>query len=232
MPTQKLAAFLAHAGVASRRKSEELILQGLVEVNGRVETNVATRVDPQVDTVKYQGKQLALIQEPMLLAVYKPVGVVSTVSDPDGKKTILDILPQEYKSVRLYPVGRLDEDSEGLVLLTNDGDLAYRLTHPKFEIPRTYEVTIEGNLSANEKLRLLTGVPLKDGRTKPAELELINSTPQGETWEMTIEEGRHHQIRRMMTAVNHEVTQLKRISHGEYTLGELRPGQVREEKIS
>lgn len=227
MPTQKLAAFLAHAGVASRRKSEELILAGRVEVNGKIEKNVATRVDPEKDEVRFQGKALSLQSEKIVLAMYKPAGVVSTVSDPDGKQTIMDILPPEYRSLRLYPVGRLDEESEGLILLTNDGDLAYQLTHPKFEVPRTYEVTISGNLSPNEKLRLLTGVPLKDGRTKPADLELIGNVPGGEIWQITIEEGRHHQIRRMMWAVNHEVRKLKRISHGEYELGNLKPGQVR-----
>lgn len=227
MPTQKLAAFLAHAGVASRRKSEELILAGRVEVNGKIEKNVATRVDPEKDEVRFQGKALRLQSEKIVLAMYKPAGVVSTVSDPDGKQTIMDILPPEYRSLRLYPVGRLDEESEGLILLTNDGDLAYQLTHPKFEVPRTYEVTISGNLSPNEKLRLLTGVPLKDGRTKPADLELIGNVPGGEIWQITIEEGRHHQIRRMMWAVNHEVRKLKRISHGEYELGNLKPGQVR-----
>jgi len=228
MPTQKLAAFLAHAGVASRRKSEEFILRGLVQVNGQVEKNVATRVDPEKDEVKFDGKILTVVGEKLLLALYKPIGVVSTVNDPDGKQTIIDILPEEYKKIRLYPVGRLDEDSEGLILLTNDGDLAYKLTHPKFEVPRTYEVTINGDLSQNEKLRLLTGVPLKDGRTKPADLELLGNVPGGEIWEITIEEGRHHQIRRMMWAVNHDVRKLKRITHGEYELGNLKPGMVRE----
>lgn len=225
----KLAKFLAHAGVASRRAAEELILAGKVSVNDTVEKNVARRVDPTKDTVKVSGKTVGSTQKRVLLSYYKPVGVVSTTSDPDGKPTVLDQLPSEWKSARLYPVGRLDEESEGLLLLTNDGDFAYKLTHPKFQIKRTYRVWINGVLSDTELYRLRDGVPLKDGITQAAEVTVVEELQNGQVIEITLTEGRHHQIRRMMQAMNHEVKRLLRLSHGKYALQSLKPGEWREE---
>ena len=225
--SQKLAAYLAHGGVASRRQSEELILKGKVKVNGEIETNVARRILPGQDKIEYQGKVIEPESETVILALYKPVGVVSTVSDPDGKPTVMKFIPKRYQHLRLYPVGRLDEASEGLILLTNDGDLAYKLSHPKFQVPRTYEVQISGRLSHQEIQRLRRGVPLKDGRTQPAEIEIIGEDDRAQVLEITLREGRHHQIRRMMQALNHEVLQLIRTSHGPYDLGELEPGKWR-----
>ncbi len=225
--SQKLAKVLAHAGVASRRAAEELILAGKVSVNGTVEKNVARRVDPATDKISVKGRALPTQSETLVLSLYKPVGVVSTTHDPDGKPTVLQYLPEEYKKTRLYPVGRLDEESEGLVLLTNDGELAYRLTHPKFEVPRTYQVWISGLLTASELHRLRTGVPLKDGYTQPADVQIVNDFEAGQMLKITLSEGRHHQIRRMMQAVNHPVQKLKRVSHGKYQLGTLKPGEVR-----
>ena len=228
--SMKLAAYLAHGGVASRRQSEELILRGKVKVNGKVEKNVATRVVPGTDTVEYQGNMIQPEEEKVVLALYKPVGVVSTVNDPDGKPTVMKFIPTSLKKYRLFPIGRLDEASEGLILLTNDGDLAYRLSHPKFQIPRTYHVVISGKLSRMEMGRLRRGVPLKDGRTKSAEVEILDEDEQMQVLEITLKEGRHHQIRRMMQALNHEVKQLIRVSHGNYELDELEPGKWRIEK--
>lgn len=225
--TMKLAKFLAHSGVASRRASEELILKGKIQVNGQVEKNVARRIDPKEDVIFYAGQPIQIQTEKILLLLNKPPGVVSTSSDPDNKKTVLDFVPSKYKNYRLYPVGRLDEESEGLILLTNDGDLAYRLSHPKFQIPRVYEVTIAGRLSALELRRLRFGVPLKDGRTKRAEVEIIDDQKQQQVLQITLTEGRNHQIRRMMDALNHPVLKLVRLSHGDFELGELKTGQVK-----
>jgi 23S rRNA pseudouridine2605 synthase len=226
--SQKLAAYLAHGGVASRRQSEQLILQGKVQVNHQVEKNVARRVYPDQDIVEYQGRVIQPEANRVLLRLYKPVGVVSTVSDPDGKPTVMKYIPRRWQHVRLFPVGRLDEASEGLIILTNDGDMAYRLSHPKFQVPRSYEVHIGGQLSASEKQRLRQGVPLKDGRTQPAEVEIIDEDGQQQVLNITLHEGRHHQIRRMMQALNHPVHRLIRTAHGAYALDDLQPGEWRE----
>lgn len=223
----KLAKFLAHAGVASRRASEQLIAAGKIKVNGQVETNVARRVNPDQDVVESDGKVLSGPIAPMIVLLNKPRGVVSTTQDPDGKTTVLDLLPVELRNNRLYPVGRLDEDSEGLVILTNQGSLAYKLTHPKFQVPRVYQVWVEGNLTNTELNRLRTGIPLKDGRTLPCQAEILQQTDAGDHLEITLTEGRHHQIRRMMQALNHPVERLLRLSHGRYTLDALRPGKHR-----
>lgn len=224
----KLAKFLAHAGVSSRRAGEKLIADGLVQVNGQVETNVARRIHPQSDTVMVRGQAvLSPTAKPVVVSLYKPVGVVSTVEDPDGKPTVMKYLTPELQALRLYPVGRLDEESEGLLLLTNNGDLAYKLTHPKFQVPRTYQVWISGRLTPAEMFRLRDGIPLKDGLTKPAEVEYKSEENEGQVLQINITEGRHHQVRRMMQAVNHPVIKLKRISHGRYTLGNLPPGKIR-----
>jgi 23S rRNA pseudouridine2605 synthase len=228
--SQKLAAFLAHGGVASRRRAEELILNKKVKVNGQVENNVARRVIPGQDVVEYQGKQITIQEEKVILAINKPPGVVSTVNDPDGKPTVMKYIPPQYQDLRLFPVGRLDELSEGLILLTNDGDLAYKLSHPKYQSPRTYQVNITGRLSSTELRRLQSGIPLKDGRTQGADVIVVDETNSGQILEITIKEGRHHQIRRMMQALNHEVLRLVRLSHGPYELGNLPSGQWRLEK--
>jgi pseudouridine synthase len=177
---QKLAKVLAQAGVASRRKAEELIKNGRVSVNSVLEQNVATRVSVGEDLISVDGKPLPSLQQPqrtVVLALHKPAGYVSTVSDPDGKPTVMDFIPKEYLQYRLYPVGRLDEESEGLILLTNDGDLAYRMTHPKFEVPKKYLVWIKGRVTTPEIERLRAGVWLKEQgknkRTQPAEVEIL-----------------------------------------------------------
>lgn len=233
MPHPKLAKFLAHSGVASRRAAEELIAQGKITVNGALETNVARRVDPTQDTVEVAGQgEIAPPAKTILLSLYKPVGVVSTTHDPDGKPTVMKYLPEEYAAERLYPIGRLDEESEGLLLLTNDGDLSYRLTHPKFQVPRMYRVWIEGKINSNELYRLRTGIPLKDGRTQACDVQIVDEDETNQVLEITLTEGRHHQIRRMMQAVNHPVIRLKRFSHGRFKLDGLQPGKIRVEKTS
>ncbi len=230
--TIKLAAFLSRSGVAARRKAEELILQGLVQVNGEVENNVARRVDPEKDSVAYRGKTLNLATEKILLALHKPKGVVSTVSDPDGKPVVTDFVPKQYQHLRFFPVGRLDEDTEGLILLTNDGEFSQKVTHPKYEVAKLYRVTISGSLTDNEIHRLESGLKLKDFRAKPAVVEIIDSDARGDIVELTIHEGKHHEVRRMMKALNHPVRRLVRLEVGPYKLSGLKSGQVREEDFS
>ncbi|MDQ3009066.1 MAG: rRNA pseudouridine synthase [bacterium] len=224
MPTSKLIrlhVFLAHAGLASRRKAEEFISQGVVRVNGKV-AEIGQVIDPKVDKVSYRGsvvsKQSA---EYFYIAVNKPVGYVSTTSDELGRKTVLDLLPPKYKdkNIRLYPVGRLDTDSQGLLLLTNDGDLAYSLTHPKFEVAKTYRVLLDRQPSEKAISQLQKGVRLKEGYTAPAEVE---PDPGKSSWvTMTIHEGKKRQIRRMMERVGYDVIQLIRTNLGVLSLDDL-----------
>lgn len=223
----KLAAYLAKCGIASRRQSESLIKTGKVKVNDRVETNVATRVISGKDLVIYKNEILCPVEQKIVLLLYKPVGVTSTVKHDLDKPTVMKFVPEKYRKFRLFPVGRLDEASEGLIILTNDGDLAYRLTHPKFQVDRTYEVLIIGRLSSQELSRLKSGIPLKDGKTKPAKVEILDEDESNQYLSITISEGRHHQIRRMMAAVNKDVRKLIRVSHGPYELGNLQPGETK-----
>lgn len=229
--TIKLAAYLSRAGVAARRKAEELIKQGKVSVNGQQETNVARRVDPDKDTVRYQGRTMAPVEQKVLLALHKPKGVVSTVSDPQGKRVVVDYIPARLKHLRLFPIGRLDEDTEGLILLTNDGEYSQRLTHPKYEVAKTYKVTVMGHLTDNEIMRLRGGLKLKDFRAKPAGVEILDPSGKNETLLLTIREGKYHEVRRMMKALNHPVIRLIRLSMGPFELGNLRSGEVREESF-
>lgn len=242
MTNIKLAKVLAQAGIASRRKSETYIEAGRVTVNGQIEKNVARRVDPNLDTVEFDGTTLSNLAQPdhtIVLALHKPAGFVSTASDPDGKPTVMEFIPRQYAQYRLFPVGRLDEESEGLILLTNDGDLAYTLTHPKFEIPKTYHVWIAGRLTKGELERLRTGIWLREKgvtkKTQPAVVSILNNEQEMEIeddmqhLEITITEGLHRQVRRMCKAVNHEVIRLKRIRFGNYELGDLASGKIRVE---
>lgn len=237
--TQKLAKVIAQAGVSSRRKAEELILSGRVSVNGVIERNVATRILPERDEVAVDTVSLASLQQSqrtVVLALHKPIGYVSTVSDPDGKPTVMDFIPQEYTKYRLYPVGRLDEESEGLILLTNDGNIAYTLTHPKFEVPKEYIVSITGRTTEAERTQLRQGIWLKERggkkKTQPALVRVLDTQASlnQEVLSVTITEGLNRQVRRMFLAVNHDVTRLKRVAFGEYILGDLKPGSVRVEQ--
>jgi 23S rRNA pseudouridine2605 synthase len=214
----RLAKFLAHAGVASRRAAEELIAAGKVQVGGEVVTDPARDVDEGSD-VRVDGKPVA--PEPReVWAINKPAGVVSTVREPGQRKAITELLDSER---RLYPVGRLDADSTGLLLLTNDGELANRLTHPRYGVPKTYRVRLARPPSDADLDRLRGGVQLEDGPTAPAEVER-----RGEREiEVTIREGRKRQVRRMAEAVGNEIEALQRIRFGSLQLGELRRGEAR-----
>jgi 23S rRNA pseudouridine2605 synthase len=216
----RLAKFLASAGVASRRACEEIVRAGRVNVGATVVTDPARDVGPD-DVVVLDGAPVRGETVRVVYAVNKPAGVVSTARDPQGRPTVVSLVPSER---RLYPVGRLDIDTTGLILLTNDGALAQRLTHPRFEVPKTYRVVLAAPPITPAALRALRdGVELEDGRTAPAQARLVAP----DTIELTIREGRKRQIKRMCEHVGHPVRRLSRIKFGALELGALRLGTYR-----
>jgi 23S rRNA pseudouridine2605 synthase len=219
---------LAEAGVGSRRWITDAIKNGRVEVNGEPVENFRHPVNPGTDRVSVNGKIIDLKpRRTVYLMVNKPAGILTTTSDERGRKTVLDILPEKYRRLRLYPVGRLDKDSTGLLLLTNDGELTYRLTHPKFEHEKEYLIQIDGRLKPDEKGKLEKGVELEDGMTYPVVVKEIKSQPPF-NYSITMHEGRKRQVRRMLANLGYLVLALKRIRMGSLTLGNLREGATRE----
>jgi 23S rRNA pseudouridine2605 synthase len=216
----RLAKFLASAGVASRRASEELIRARRVTVNGETLTDPARDVS-DADTVEVDGTLVTAERERVVYALNKPAGVVSTASDPQRRPTVVSLVDSPG---RLYPVGRLDIDTTGLILLTNDGDLANRLTHPRFEVPKTYRAKVARPPVSERALRALrSGVTLDDGPTAPARVRRV----EPDVLEITIHEGRKRQVRRMCEHVGHRVRRLERIAFGPLKLGDLKPGRSR-----
>lgn len=226
---ERLQKILANAGVDSRRKCEELIKSGKVTVNGKVVTELGAKADPAVDAIAVGGKPIAA-EAKLYLMFNKPKGVITSLSDPQGRSVVADYM-KEIKE-RLYPVGRLDYDSEGLLLLTNDGDLAHKLTHPSRHVPKTYHATVERVPHGNALDKLRAGIRLEDGMTAPAEVEYHDIDPAGKfaTIVITIHEGRNRQVRRMFDAIHHPVTRLKRVSFGGLFLGGLQRGKHRKLK--
>lgn len=217
----RLAKYLAHGGVASRRASEEIIREGRVTIGGEIVTDPARDVDGS-SRVAVDGMPVAGEEARVVFAVNKPAGYVSTAKDTHDRRKVTDLVPGRHG--RLYPVGRLDVDSTGLLLLTNDGALAHRLTHPSFEVPKTYKVKVaKGPVSQRAVERLRAGVKLEDGRTAPARVVRVSGT----VLELTIHEGRKHQVRRMCEAVGHPVVALERVRFGPLELGDLAPGKTR-----
>jgi 23S rRNA pseudouridine2605 synthase len=216
----RLGKYLATAGVASRRASEELIRAGRVTINGQSVSDPARDVSDD-DAVAVDGSPVSQPRERVAYAFNKPVGVVSTARDPGGRPTVVSMVPSD---TRLYPVGRLDTDSSGLILLTNDGDLAHRLTHPRFEVPKTYEVVVADPPLRGAALQALRGgVTLDDGPTAPARVRRLAS----DRLRITIHEGRNRQVRRMCEAVGHRVKTLERVAFGPLQLGRLPRGAYR-----
>jgi 23S rRNA pseudouridine2605 synthase len=216
----RLAKFLAVAGVASRRASEEIVRAGRVTVDGVLVTDPARDVSPS-DVVTLDGARMQVQELRAVYALNKPRGVVSTARDPQGRTTVVALVPSE---LRLYPVGRLDADSTGLILLTNDGELAHRLMHPSFEVPKTYRARVFSAPVRRAALAALrAGVELEDGRTAPARVSRVAP----DTIELTIHEGRKRQVKRMCEAVGHRVASLERVAFGPLALGDLRPGAYR-----
>jgi 23S rRNA pseudouridine2605 synthase len=217
----RLAKYLAHAGVASRRSAEALIAEGRVTVAGETILDPARDVADEV-AVAVDGRPLAGPEPRAVFALNKPLGVVSTARDTHGRRTVLDLIPG--RGLRLYPVGRLDADSAGLILLTNDGQLAHQLTHPSFEVPKTYRARLARGPITDKALRTLrTGVELEDGLTAPARARRAGA----DAIELTIHEGRNRQVRRMCKAVGFPVVELTRVSFGPLELGELTAGAHR-----
>ena len=216
---------IAGTGLASRRKAEELIAAGRVTVNGRVVTELGTKVDPGRDHVKVDGKHLSAAQPFVYLMLNKPKNVMSTLDDPGGRTTVKDYL--RGVSVRVFPVGRLDFDSEGLMLLTNHGDLAQALLHPRYHVPKTYLIKVKGVLTDEEIGKLEKGVRLEDGMTSPAIVKKVRKVEANSWLEITIREGRTHQVKRMLESVGHPVIKLMRIRMGPLSLGGLESGEIR-----
>ena len=216
----RLAKYLATAGVASRRASEELVRTGRVSVDGETVLDPARDVGA-VDAVAVDGRTVSPARERVVYALNKPPGVVSTARDPQGRPTVVTLVPQ---TERLYPVGRLDIDTTGLILLTNQGELAHRLTHPSFEVPKTYRAVLGGPALEERALRALReGIELEDGRTSPAKVRRVSA----DTLEITIHEGRKRQVKRMCEAVGHPVKRLERVAFGPLELGDLARGRWR-----
>ena len=221
----RLQKFLSGAGVASRRRAEDLIRAGRVRVRGKVVTEPGVKVDPDSDPVEVDGRRVRR-QPPVWVALHKPAGFVSARSDPQGRRTIYDLLPDRLRG--LFHVGRLDLDSEGLLLLTNDGDVAHRLLHPSFAIDREYEVEVDGDIPDELLRRLLRGVRLEDGLARAVAVQrLSDALTGGSRVRVTLREGRKREVRRMFKAIGHPVRRLVRVRYGPIRLGSLEPGRWR-----
>lgn len=221
----RLQKVLATAGLGSRRACENLITAGRVEVDGVLVTELGVRIDPDKNVVHVDGLRIQLDQSLLTLALNKPLGVVSTMHDPDGRPTLAEFVADRPE--RLFHIGRLDADSEGLILLTNDGELANRLAHPKYEIPKTYLVHVEGRVPATLGNKLTHGIELEDGVAKVDKFRIVDATPQASLIEVELHEGRNRIIRRMFAEAGYPVNQLVRTKIGPVRLGDLRPGRVR-----
>ena len=219
----RLQKYMADCGIASRRASEQLILEGRVMINGITVTELGVKVQ-EGDKVTFDGSLIKPVNKRVYIMLYKPDKVMSTVSDPEGRKTVIDLVDEK---TRLYPVGRLDYHTEGLILLVNDGDVAYHLTHPKFEIEKEYLVTIQGEISREEVLKLQAGVIIDGQKTAPSKVRVTEVTDHTTSLSIIIHEGRNRQVRKMLEAVNKKVIHLTRFRHGELVLTGLKPGQWR-----
>lgn len=224
--TLRLQRYLAASGVASRRRSEELIVAGLVRVNGRVVRELGTTV-AEGDVVEYGGRIVAPASEAAFLVMNKPLGVVTTMRDPEGRRTVADVLRRHEVDRRVVPVGRLDYDTAGVLLLTDDGALAHVLTHPRYGVEKTYRVTLRGRLAPEAVAELQRGVRLDDGTAQPAKVRVVATRRGTSSIDLTIHEGRNRQVRRMFEQLGHPVVALTRIQFGPVRLGDLAPGAIR-----
>lgn len=220
---ERLQKVLARTGLGSRRAVEEMIQAGRIAVNGTT-ARLGQRVDPSKDKVEVDGSGVPLDVDLVHYLLNKPTGVVTTADDPTGRPTVLDLVELP---ARVWPAGRLDIDSEGALILTNDGELSHRLTHPSFEVPKTYVVKVGGSVSERSIRALARGVELEDGRTRPAKVTPLDRSGGSTLVEITITEGRNRQVRRMFDAVGHRVLGLVRTAIGPLKLGHLKPGSVR-----
>ena len=222
---ERLQKILAQAGIASRRRAEELITAGRVTVNGVVVTELGSKADPDKERIAVDGKPVRREAAKVYILLYKPAGYMTTLKDPEGRPVVTDLLKGIRE--RVFPVGRLDYNTEGLLLLTNDGDWANRLAHPRHEVEKEYHVRVRGEVSAEQIDHLATGVALDDGLTAPAQARLIRASDNNSWLSLAIHEGRFRQVRRMCEGVGLVVVRLKRVRYGTLELGTLKPGEYR-----
>jgi pseudouridine synthase len=225
MAPERLQKVLAGRGLCSRREAETWITAGRVRVNGDVVRELGTKVDPEIDRVEVDGQPLPDVERRFVIVLHKPPGYVTTVRDPHAEHTVMELLGRVRG--RAYPVGRLDQDSRGVLLLTNDGDLAHELLHPSHEVEKVYEVTVAGELEEDALKRLAAGVELEDGMTAPARLWGVRATASGVRFRLALKEGRKRQVRRMVQAVGGHVAELKRVAFGPITVEGLPEGAWR-----
>ena len=223
----RLQRYLAQAGIASRRKAEQLIAAGSVRVNGTTVREPGTVVDPERDRVEYGGRVVVTPAEHAYYVLHKPFGVVTTMHDPEGRRTVADVMHAHGITARVVPVGRLDYDTAGVLLLTDDGDLAHVLTHPRFGVEKTYRAAVRGRLDPADVAALGAGVKLDDGRAGPALVHVVAVRSMRSTVDITIHEGKNRQVRRMFEQLDHPVIDLVRMRFGPIALGALAPGDVR-----
>jgi 23S rRNA pseudouridine2605 synthase len=221
----RLQKFMAKSGLGSRRACEEIIKQGRVEVNGKIINKMGMSVNPEKDRIKVDGELIQISTEKIYILMNKPTGVITTVNDPFNRPTVIDML----KSVkeRVFPVGRLDKDTEGLLILTNDGSLTYKITHPKYEIQKTYVAHLSGRVNKDKLMILQNGVKLEDGITAPANIKVLLVKNDYTILQIKIHEGRNRQIRRMCKAIGHPLLYLKRTRIGNIDLQDLNVGEWR-----
>ncbi len=222
---ERLQKILAKAGIASRRKAEELIRQGKVTVDGRVVTEMGIQVDPEQQRIEFDGKPVTVEEKKVYVLLHKPAGYVSTVHDPQGRPIVTELIKGIQE--RIFPVGRLDLDTEGALLLTNDGELAQKILHPSHEVNKTYRATVKGKPSKKKVEMLSRGIDIDGRKTWPALIKVLSAGSRETTLQITIHEGRKRQVRKMCEAVGHPVLKLKRMAYGKLKLGNLAPGKFR-----
>jgi 23S rRNA pseudouridine2605 synthase len=221
---ERLQKILAKAGIASRRRAEELIRNGRIQVNGQIVREMGCKTDPAIDVVTFDGKPI-LFEEKVYILLNKPAGYVTTLSDPQGRPVVSDLIADI--PLRLFPVGRLDLETEGALLMTNDGELGNAILHPSFEVNKTYEALVQGSPSADQLQRLARGVDIDGVRTRPAKLRVLQRSKDRTQVEVVIHEGKKRQVRKMFQAVDHRVLHLTRTAYGNLRLGALPLGKYR-----
>ena len=226
-PKMRINRFLASAGIGSRRNCEDLISEGRVQINGKTISELASFIDTDSDLVSIDGKIIEYCSGKMLLVINKPFGVLSTVQDDRGRRTVIDMVREMGYGERLFPVGRLDMNTTGLLLLTNDGDLAYRLTHPRYKIEKKYVVTVEGLIEDRTVEAIGAGVDLGDYVTMPCPVKVIERSENRSKLEIILKEGKKRQIRRMFAEAGHRVLELRRVALGDLEFSDIEPGDIR-----
>ena len=222
----RLQKFLAHCGVASRRKCEKMIQEGMVKVNGELIKELGYKVSPKIDIVEFKDKRVYLKENKTYILLNKPIGYITTVKDPFNRKTIMDLISSDIDE-RIYPVGRLDYDSEGMIIMTNDGKITYKLTHPRYEINKEYMALIDGVPTIEKINSFRNGLQIEDYITSNAKFNIIRIQKGNAVVQIVIHEGRNRQIRKMCDKIGHPILSLKRIKIGEILLGDLPSGQWR-----